>query len=114
MLLRLGHIFDCILKYSHDTRCYGEDILFDCILKYSHDTCCYGEDILFDCIQNTHMTHVATARTYLFGIKYSHDTRCYGEDILFDCMLKYSHDTRCYGEDIFVWYQILTRHMLLR
>ena len=35
------------IKYSHDTCCYGEDILFYCILKYSHDTCCYGEDILF-------------------------------------------------------------------
>ena len=58
------------IKYSYDTRCYGEDILFDCILKYSHDTCCYGEDLLFDCI------------------------------------LKYSHDTFCYGEDILVWHQI--------
>ena len=81
-------------------------------IKYSHDTSCYGEDILFDCIQNTHMTHVATVRTYAlasnthmthvttvriyclasnthmthvakvrtywFGIKYSHDKCCYG------------------------------------
>ena len=36
--------------------------------KYSHDTCCYGEDILCNCILNAHMTHVASVRAYYIPV----------------------------------------------